>query len=161
MSKNKSKSQNSSGSIARNKRARHEYHIEETIEAGLSLQGWEVKSLRAGKINLTEAYVLFKDHQAFLFGCTITPLNVASTHVVADPLRTRPLLLHRREIDRLQGLIDRKGYAIVATAMYWKNSYVKVEIGVAKGKKDHDKRADLKEKEWQREKARVLKISSR
>tara|TARA_B100001094_G_C18195886_1_gene810897 strand:- start:1707 stop:2192 length:486 start_codon:yes stop_codon:yes gene_type:complete len=161
MKKNKSKKQNQSSTIALNKRARHEYHIEETIEAGLALQGWEVKSLRAGKINLSEAYVLLKDNQASLFGCTITPLNVASTHVVADPMRTRKLLMHRREIDRIQGLVERKGYAIIATAMYWKKSYVKVEIGIGKGKKDHDKRADLKDKEWQRDKARLLKHSSR
>ena len=160
MSKNKSK-QNTSSTIALNKRARYEYHLEERIEAGLSLQGWEVKSLRAGKINLTEAYVLLKNNQAYLFGCTITPLNTASTHVVADPLRTRPLLLKRREIDRLQGLVERQGYALVATAMYWKKSFVKLEIGVGKGKKAHDKRSDQKDREWQREKERMMKHSAR
>lgn len=160
MKKNKSKT-NTSSTIVLNKRARHEYHIEERIEAGLSLQGWEVKSLRAGKINLTEAYVLLKDNQAYLFGCTINPLQTASTHVVADPQRTRTLLLKRREIDRLQGMVDRKGFAIVAMAMYWKKSFIKLEIGVGKGKKDHDKRADSKEREWQREKSRMMKHSAR
>lgn len=160
--KNKAKKNKAaSNTISLNKRARHEYHIEEKMEAGMALQGWEVKALRAGKVNLSEAYVLMKDQEAFLFGCTVTPLQVASTHKATDPLRTRKLLLKRREIDRLQGMIQRQGYTLVPTAMYWKKSYVKLEIGLAKGKTNYDKRADLKDQQWQREKARLLKNNTK
>lgn len=143
--------------IALNKKAKHEYFIEDRHEAGLSLLGWEVKSLRAGKINLTEAYVTIKDGEAFLFGATISPLPTASTHVHPDPTRTRRLLLHREELNRLIGLVERKGYTLVPTAMYWKRGRAKLEIGLAKGKKLHDKRADAKERDWQREKQRIFK----
>jgi SsrA-binding protein len=143
--------------IALNKRARHEYFIEERYEAGISLQGWEVKSLRAGKINVTEAYVLVKGGEAFLFGATISPLPTASTHVKPDPMRTRKLLMHREELNKLIGLVERKGYTLVPTAMYWKRGRAKVEVGVARGKKLHDKRADTKERDWQREKQRLFK----
>ncbi len=143
--------------IALNKRVKHEYFIEDRYEAGVSLQGWEVKSLRAGKINLTEAYVTVKNGEAFLFGATISPLPTASTHVNPDPTRTRRLLLHREELNRLIGLVERKGYTLVPTAMYWKRGRAKLEIGLAKGKKLHDKRADVKERDWQREKQRMLK----
>ena len=143
--------------IALNKKARHEYFIEERYEAGVSLEGWEVKSLRAGKLNITEAYVLLKDGDAFLFGATISPLPTASTHVHPDPMRTRRLLLHREELNKLIGLIERKGYTLVPLAMYWKRGRAKLEVGLAKGKKQHDKRADQKDRDWQREKERIFK----
>lgn len=145
--------------IAQNKKARFEYHLEETFEAGLALAGWEVKSLRAGKAQLTDTYILVKSGEAWLLGCHITPLNTASTHVLADPTRTRKLLLHRREIDQLIGLAERKGYALIPTAMYFKQGRVKVEIGVAKGKKEHDKRRTTKDREWKRQKERIMKYT--
>lgn len=150
-----------SATIAQNKRARFEYFIEEEIEAGLSLQGWEVKSLRAGKANLSDSYVTFRDCEAYLFGATITPLSVASSHVVCDPTRTRKLLLNKRELDSLFGRVNREGYTVVALSMYWKNAWVKVKIGVAKGKKEHDKRDDIKDREWQTAKARIMKHANR
>ena len=143
--------------IALNKRARFEYHIDERIEAGLSLEGWEVKSLRASRVQFADSYVLLKDNEAFLFGCRIDPLPTASTHITPDPLRTRRLLLQRREIDRLTGLVERRGFTVIPTAMYWSRGRAKVEIGVARGKRAHDKRADLKERDWQRQKARIMK----
>jgi SsrA-binding protein len=143
--------------IAINKRARHEYHIEERIEAGIALEGWEVKSLRQGRVQFSDSYVLLKDGEAFLFGTLINPLPTASLHVAPDPTRTRKLLLHKREIGRLIGLVDRKGYTVIPTAMYWSRGKVKVEIGTAKGKKQHDKRRDEKARDWQRQKARIMK----
>ncbi len=158
MAKKAKKAAGSGGAtIALNKKARHEYFIEDRYEAGVALQGWEVKSLRAGKINLTEAYVTIKDGEAFLFGATITPLPTASTHVNADPMRTRKLLMHREELNRLIGLVERKGFTLVPTALYWKRGRAKLEVGLAKGKKLHDKRADSKESDWQREKQRLFK----
>jgi len=157
MAKKNSSSKSTSSTIALNKKARHEYHLEEKFEAGLQLQGWEVKSMRAGKANITESYVLLKDGAAYLFGATIIPLNAASTHVVADPTRTRKLLLKQRELERLFGRVERQGYTIVPTALYWKQSWAKLEIALAKGKQEHDKRADVKDREWQREKARTMK----
>ena len=151
------KAGNGTKTIARNKRARFEYHIEERIEAGLSLEGWEVKSLRESRVQFADSYVLLKDNEAFLFGCRIDPLPTTSTHTTPDPVRTRRLLLNRREIDRITGMVDRKGYTVIPTAMYWSRGKVKVEIGVAKGKKSHDKRADQKDRDWQRQKARILK----
>lgn len=150
-----------SATIALNKRARHEYFIEEEIEAGLSLQGWEVKSLRAGKVNISDSYVLLKDGEAWLFGATITPLTVASTHVVCDPMRNRKLLLNERELNSLFGQINQKGYTVVALSLYWKNAWAKVKIGVAKGKKEYDKRTDIKERQWQVDKARIMKNANR
>lgn len=150
-----------SATIAQNKRARFEYFIEEEIEAGLALQGWEVKSLRAGKANISDSYVIFRDGEAYLFGATISPLNVASTHVVCDPTRSRKLLLNKRELGSLIGLVNRDGYTIVALSMYWKNAWTKVRIGVAKGKKEHDKRNDIKDREWQTAKARIMKNANR
>jgi SsrA-binding protein len=143
--------------IALNKRARHDYFIEENLEAGMALQGWEVKSLRAGKAQITEGYVLVKNGEAWLIGAHISPLRTTSTHVVADPTRTRKLLLHRRELDRLIGAVERKGHTIVPLKLYWKNGNVKLEIGLAKGKQSHDKRATEKDRDWQREKARLLR----
>lgn len=154
MSKN---APSSSGSIAQNRRARHEYFIEEKIEAGLALLGWEIKSLRAGKANLTDAYVIIKNNEAWLLGAMITPLLQASTHVIADPTRTRKLLLNRREIDRLAGEIQQKGHTCVPLALYWSHGRVKCEIAVVKGKQLHDKRDTEKERDWQREKQRVLR----
>lgn len=150
-----------SATIALNKRARHEYFIEEEIEAGLSLQGWEVKSLRAGKANISDSYVLLKNGEAWLFGATITPLNVASTHVVCDPMRTRKLLLGQRELDTLFGKINREGYTVVALSLYWKNAWAKIKIGIAKGKKQFDKREDIKDREWQINKGRIMKNANR
>lgn len=143
--------------IAVNRRARHDYFIDERLEAGVALLGWEVKALRAGRLQLAEAYVLLKNGEAWLFGAHVTPLNTASTHVLPDPTRSRKLLLHRRQIDALIGAAERKGRALVPLSMYWKKGRAKLEIGVARGKKEHDKRDDLRERDWQRERARVLK----
>ena len=154
----KKKKPTSGGStIALNKRARHEYFIEQTFEAGLVLEGWEVKSLRDGKVNLSESYVLVKDGEAFLFGCHISPLQTASTHINPDPLRTRKLLLHRRELGQLFGAVAKQGLTCVPLALYWKNGRAKCEIALAKGKKLHDKRATEKERDWNREKQRVIR----
>ncbi|WP_213637429.1 SsrA-binding protein SmpB [Providencia rettgeri] len=150
-----------SATIAMNKRARHEYSIEEEFEAGLSLQGWEVKSLRAGKANIGDSYVLLRDGEAYLFGANFTPLTVASSHVVCDPTRSRKLLLNQRELDTLYGKVNREGYTVIALSFYWKNAWCKVKIGVARGKKSHDKRSDIKEREWQLDKARIMKHSNR
>jgi SsrA-binding protein len=143
--------------VALNKKARHDYFIDERFEAGLALQGWEVKALRAGRLQLKEGYVLLKDGEAYLFGAHISPLSTTSTHVIADPTRLRKLLLHRRQIDSLVGAVDRKGYTLVPLSVYWKDGRAKLEIGLARGKKQHDKRADTKDRDWQREKARLMK----
>jgi SsrA-binding protein len=143
--------------IALNKKARHDYILEDRLEAGLALEGWEVKSLRAGKVQMVDSYVLLKDNQAWLFGCLITPLPTASTHIKPDPMRTRKLLLHRSEIDKMIGAVERKGYSLIPTALYWKKGRAKLEIALAKGKKEHDKRAALKERDWKRDKQRILK----
>jgi len=147
--------------IALNKRARHEYFIEENLEAGLALQGWEVKSLRAGKAQITEAYVIVKDGETWLLGAHVNPLPTTSTHFVADPTRTRKLLLHRAEIDRLVGAVERKGYTLVPLRLYWNKGNVKLEVGLARGKKAHDKRATEKDRDWKREKSRILKAHRR
>lgn len=147
--------------IALNKRARHDYFIEDEFEAGLALQGWEVKSLRAGRANISDSYVILQSGEAFLFGANITPLSLASTHVVCDPIRTRKLLLNQRELNNLYGRVNREGYTVVALSLYWKNAWCKVKIGVAKGKKQYDKRADLKQREWQMDKARIMKNTGR
>lgn len=155
--KAKNKAGSGGATIALNKKAKHEYFIEDRYEAGVSLEGWEVKSLRAGKINLTEAYVVVRGNEAFLFGANISPLPTASTHVHPDPIRTRKLLMHREELNRLIGQVERKGFTLVPTAMYWKRGRAKLEVGLAKGKKQHDKRADEKDRDWQREKQRIFK----
>ena len=147
--------------IAQNKKARHDYFIEESIEAGLQLHGWEVKSLRAGRAQLTEGYVHLKDGEAWLIGARSSPLLSASTHVDADPTRTRKLLLNRRELDRLVGLVERKGYALVPLNLHWTRGRVKLDLGLAKGKKQHDKRQSTKDRDWERQKARVMKSSNR
>lgn len=156
MSKKKPK-QNNSNQIAQNKKARFDYFIEADYQAGLALEGWEIKSLRAGKVQITEAYIIIKNNEVFLFGAHISPLITASTHSVHDPLRLRKLLMHRREIDRLTGLLDQKGYTLVPLNLHWFKGRVKVSVGLAKGKKLHDKRATEKERDWNREKLRVLK----
>jgi SsrA-binding protein len=151
------KKESAPASIARNKKARFDYFIEDRIEAGLALQGWEVKSMRAGKAQLTDSFVIFRDGEAWLLGSHVTPLNTVSTHVVAEPKRTRKLLMNRREIDRLIGLVERKGYTLIALELYWSKNRVKVAVGLAKGKKQHDKRDTEKDRDWQRDKARAMK----
>ncbi|MBL3601751.1 MAG: SsrA-binding protein SmpB [gamma proteobacterium endosymbiont of Lamellibrachia anaximandri] len=155
----KSKSAKSSGgsTIALNKKAKHDFFIEERYEAGISLQGWEVKSLREGRVQIKESYVIIQNGEAYLFGAHITPLKTASTHVTTDPTRSRKLLLHRRELSKLIGLVERKGYTLVPTALYWKKGFAKLEIGLAKGKKQHDKRSSDKDRDWKREKERIFK----
>ena len=143
--------------IALNKRSRHEYHLEERFEAGLALQGWELKAIRAGRANIVDAYAMIREGEMFLYGSQITPLISASTHVVAEDRRTRKLLLHRREIDNLIGRVQREGYTVVLTALYWKGNKVKAEIALAKGKQTHDKREASKERDWAREKQRVMR----
>lgn len=157
----KNKDTSKKGRIAENKRARFEYAIEDRIEAGVSLQGWEVKSLREGKIQFGESYALIRNGELYLFGAQISPLLSASTHVVADAMRNRKLLLHRDQIDRLIGAVERKGYSLIPTAMYWKNGKVKVELGLGKGKKQHDKRETQKNRDWEREKGRIMRDHSR
>lgn len=157
MSKKKAKS--NSNTIALNKKARHDYFIEDKFEAGLALQGWEVKALRMGKGNITESYVLLKDGEAFLLGSQIQPLNTVSTHFVIDATRTRKLLLNKRELNKLFQATQQKGYTCVCTAMYWKGHLVKAEIALAKGKQDHDKRDTEKERDWNREKQRLMRKS--
>jgi SsrA-binding protein len=156
-SSSKKKSANTGSTIALNKKARHEYTLEDRLQAGLALEGWEVKSLRAGKVQLVDSYILLKGGEAFLLGALITPLPTASTHIQPDPTRTRKLLLHRDEIDRLVGAVDRKGYSLIPTALFWSKGRAKLEIALAKGKKEHDKRAALKERDWQRDKQRLLR----
>ena len=143
--------------IAQNRKARHEYTLEQFFEAGLVLQGWEVKSLRAGKANIAESYIIVKNNEVWLLGALITPLNTASTHISPEAQRTRKLLLNRKEIDLLRGAIERKGYTIVPTQLLWKHGRAKIDIAIAKGKKLFDKRQTVKERDWQRDKARVLK----
>lgn len=147
--------------IALNKRAKHEYHLEHRHEAGIALQGWELKSIRAGRANIIDGYALVQHGELFLIGAQITPLIQASTHVVANDRRTRKLLLHRREIDQLIGKVQREGYTIVPTALYWKGNKVKLEIALAKGKQDHDKRNAEKDREWAREKQRTMRRHNR
>jgi SsrA-binding protein len=159
MKKSKNKA-NTSGTIALNKKARHDYYLEDKFEAGMSLQGWEIKSIRDGKVNITDAYIILQNGEAYLVGCRITPLNQASTHVVCEPERAKKLLLSRRELDRLLGARDQKGYSIVATAMYWKKCWVKCEIHLAKGKQTHDKRDTVKDRDWARQKERMMKHSA-
>lgn len=148
---------NGGGTIALNKRARHDYHLEERFEAGLALQGWEVKAIRAGRAIIGESYAVVRGGELFLFGAQITPLITASTHVVAEDRRTRKLLLHRREIDTLVGRVQRDGYTLVPTALYWKGNKVKAELALAKGKQSHDKREVAKERDWARDKQRLMR----
>jgi SsrA-binding protein len=151
------KSKTADNTIAQNRIARHDYFIDDDIEVGMALEGWEVKSLRAGNLQLKESYVMVKNGEMWITGAHISPLNSASTHVNADPRRTRKLLAHRSEIDRLAGMVERKGFTLVALAAYWVRGKAKLKIGVAKGKKSHDKRASVKERDWKRDQARILK----
>jgi SsrA-binding protein len=157
MAAKKNKNATGDAAIAHNRQATHDYYIEERYEAGLVLMGWEVKSLRAGKLQLKESYVILKSGEAWLLGSHISPLASASTHVDANPTRTRKLLLHGHEIARLIGLVERKGYTLVPLSMYWSKGRAKLQVGLAKGKQLHDKRAVEKDRDWQREKQRVMK----
>ena len=143
--------------IAVNRKARHDFFVEDRFEAGLVLEGWEVKSLRAGRAQLSESYVQLRNREAWLVGAHFSPLSSASTHVSADPARSRKLLLNRNELDRLVGSVERKGYTLVPLDLHWTKGRAKLEIGLARGKRQHDKRADAKERDWQRQKARILK----
>jgi SsrA-binding protein len=151
------KKQQAGSTIVLNKKAKHDYFIEEKYEAGIALQGWEAKSLRQGRVQLRDSYVLIKDNEAYIIGCLITPLPTASTHISPDQQRIRKLLMHRRELNHLIGAVERKGYTLVVTALYWKHGKVKAEIGLAKGKQTHDKRQTIKERDWQREQQRTFK----
>ncbi|HEU4529996.1 MAG TPA: SsrA-binding protein SmpB [Steroidobacteraceae bacterium] len=153
----KEKKETERPAIAENRKARHDYFIEDRYEAGIALEGWEVKSLRAGRGQLKEAYVYVKNGEAFLFGAHFSPLTSASTHVHPDPTRTRKLLLHRHQLDHLVGSVERRGYTLVPLLLYWKAGRAKLEIGLAKGKKQHDKRATDKDRDWERDKARLLR----
>lgn len=155
MAKNK-KSSSSNGSICQNKRARFDYHIEEKFEAGLVLAGWEVKSMRGGKAQLTDSYVFLKNGEAWLLNAHITPLQTACTHVVAEPTRARKLLLNKRELAKLFASTEQKGHTCIALALYWKGNHIKCEIGLAKGKKEHDKRSTEKDRDWNRQKQRLM-----
>lgn len=151
---NKSSTNNA---IVLNKKARFDYFIEQRFEAGLVLEGWEVKSLRAGHVQLRDSHIIMKHGEAFLLGALITPLPTASTHINPDSSRTRKLLLNQAELNKLYGAIEQKGYTVIPTALYWKHGRAKCEIALAKGKKEHDKRQTLKDRDWQREKSRILK----
>jgi len=155
----KKKTKAPSNNIATNRVARHDYFIEDEIEVGLVLEGWEVKSLRNGSLQLKESYVMVKNGEIWLIGAHISPLNTASTHIKPNPTRTRKLLAHRREIDRLVGLVERKGHTLVALSAYWSRGRAKLKLGIAKGKKAHDKRATIKDRDWKRDQARMLKSS--
>ncbi|MFA6304040.1 MAG: SsrA-binding protein SmpB [Legionella sp.] len=147
----------SDSSIALNRKAGFDYFLEAQYEAGLVLEGWEVKSLRAGKVNLADAHVIIKYGEAFLLGSQINPLATASTHFIPDPTRTRKLLLNRKELNHLIGSVERQGYTIIPLSLYWKKNSIKLKIALAKGKKEHDKRSTIKEREWQRDRSRILK----
>jgi len=144
-------------SIAQNKKAFHDFFIEEKLEAGIALQGWEAKAIRAGRVQLKEAYVIIRSGELFIIGCHISPLPTASTHINPDPVRTRKLLLHSEEIDKLIGKVERAGYTLVPLDMHYSRGHIKLEIGLAKGKKQHDKRETEKERDWQREKQRLMR----
>ncbi len=146
-----------SSTIVTNKKARHDFFIEDKFEAGMVLQGWEVKSLRAGKVQIVDSYVFIKDGEAYVSNLMITPLGTASTHIHPEPTRVRKLLMHRNELDQLLGAVERKGYTLLALSLYWKFGKVKCEIALAKGKQQHDKRAADKDRDWKREKQRILK----
>ncbi|MCX7117775.1 MAG: SsrA-binding protein SmpB [Legionellales bacterium] len=146
-----------SASIVINKKVRFEYFIEDEYEAGLVLQGWEIKSLRAGKVNVSDSHVIVKHGEAWLLGAQIQPLPTASTHQPPESLRTRKLLLHRRELDQMIGLVERQGYTLVPLSLYWRKNKVKIKVALAKGKKSHDKRETTKDREWQRESSRIMK----
>jgi SsrA-binding protein len=144
-------------SIAENRRARHEYHIEETYEAGVVLAGWEIKAIRAGQVQLTDGYVLVRDGELYLIGCRINPLRSASTHVLPEPDRTKKLLMRKDEIRRLTGKVEQRGFTLVPLDLHYKGGRVKATIALAKGKAQHDKRESEKERDWQREQGRLMR----
>jgi SsrA-binding protein len=144
-------------SIAENRRARHEYHIEETFEAGVVLSGWEIKAIRAGQVQLTDGYVLVRDGELHLIGCRINALRSASTHVLPEPDRTKKLLMHKEQIRRLIGKVEQRGFTLVPLDLHFKGGLVKVTIALAKGKAQHDKRDTEKQKDWEREKGRLMR----
>jgi SsrA-binding protein len=144
-------------SIANNRKALHDYFIEERFEAGIALEGWEVKAIRAGRLQLRDAYVIVRGGELWLLGCMISPLPTVSTHFQPDPTRTRKLLMHTREIDRLIGAVERSGYTLVPLDMHFSKGRIKLEVGLAKGKKQHDKRESEKERDWQRQRQRLLR----
>jgi SsrA-binding protein len=156
-----SKKPESPSRIADNKKAAYNYFFEERFEAGVVLQGWEVKAVREGKVQLTDGYVVIKDGELFVIGCQINPLKTASTHVNPDALRTKKLLMHKDEIRRLMGKIERKGYTLVPLNLHWKSGRVKCEIALAKGKAEHDKRDVIKDREGKREVERAMKTRNR
>ncbi|WP_027329351.1 SsrA-binding protein SmpB [Marinimicrobium agarilyticum] len=156
MSKKKGNKSNSN-TIAQNKKAKFDFALQDDLEAGLSLQGWEVKSLRQGKVQLTDSYVLFKNGEAWLLGAHITPLPTVSTHYVTDPTRTRKLLMKRKEIAKFQQAAEQKGYTVVATTLYWKKHLVKCKVALGKGKQEHDKRETEKARDWNRQKRAIMK----
>lgn len=147
--------------ITNNRKAKHDYHIEQTFEAGISLAGWEVKSLRAGKAQLSESHIIIKNGEAFLLNSNISPLKTISTHITPNPTRTRKLLLNKKELDKLIGASERKGYTIVPLNLHWKKNIAKVDIALAKGKRQYDKRETEKQKTWEREKQKLMKNSKR
>lgn len=155
--KKSKKNKRQDNTIALNRQASHEFFIEDTFEAGLVLEGWEVKSLREGRVQLKESHIIIHKGEAWLLGAHISPLLSASTHIVPDRVRRKKLLLHQYELDKLIGGVERKGYTIVPISMYWIKGRAKLKIGLAKGKKLHDKRAVAKDKDWQRDKARIMK----
>lgn len=157
MAKSKNKDPENAGTIALNRKARHNFNLEQRIEAGIVLQGWEVKSIRAGKIQIAESHVVIRRGEAWLINAVIPPLLSASTHVKTDESRSRKLLLHSKEIKTMLGNIERKGYTIVPTVMYWKKNKIKIELALAKGKKEYDKRHSEKDRDWARDKARLFK----
>lgn len=154
---NTHKTTSKSKTIALNKKALHDYHIEQRFEAGLMLYGWEVKSMRAGKAQLKDSYVVIKKHEAFLLNAHFSPLLTASTHVTPNPTRSRKLLLHRKELNVLIGAVQRQGYTLIPLCVYWKNNFAKLEFALAKGKKQYDKRESEKKRDWEREKQRLMK----
>lgn len=158
MAAKKNKKKADDNTIAVNRKVRHEFFIEERFEAGLVLEGWEVKSLRDGRVQLNESYVHVRNGEAWLANALITALKTASTHIKPEPQRDRKLLLHRKELGKLIGAVDRKGYTLVPLNMYWKKGKAKIQIALAKGKQQHDKRATEKERDWNRDKARIMKI---
>lgn len=153
----KKKAKTPENTIAQNKKARHEFILDKKFEAGIELQGWEIKSIRQGKVNIADSFVFLKNGEVFLLNAQIQPLNQASTHVLCEPNRSRKLLLHKREISELIGAVERKGYTLVATSMYWVRNWVKIQFCLAKGKQAHDKRSDIKDRDWNRQKERIMK----
>jgi len=160
MGNSKKSKKSSDNTIGLNKKARFEFHLEDEYEAGLVLEGWEVKSLRAGRLQLSESYVFVKNGEAYISGALITPLPTASTHIQPEAKRIRKLLLHRRELDKIVGLVERQGYTLVPISMYWKNNRIKIKIALAKGKQAHDKRAAAKDRDWNRDKQRIMRNKS-